>query len=202
MAAALVTADLAVATASPADGEYHEHTETAQYTIDISYPLGYPDMGVVADFVAADRADFVDWVAYSRPDDRGRRYAYAVDGKTFRSTQPAVTSLVLTIDDDTGAAHQGHPATSFHSFGYDLKKRAPVTFDTLLRPEALPVITAYVRRAYNAPALELRPSDCRDFAVTDDVVVFFFGEGQLIPADNTGPRQISVPRGELAPLIA
>jgi hypothetical protein len=28
------------------------------------------------------------------------------------------------------------------------------------------------------------------------------GESQLLPADNTGPRQISVPRSELAPLLA
>jgi hypothetical protein len=35
-----------------------------------------------------------------------------------------------------------------------------------------------------------------------DELIFFFGEGQLIPADNTGPRRISVPRSELAPLLA
>jgi hypothetical protein len=45
-------------------------------------------------------------------------------------------------------------------------------------------------------------SDFRNFALTDDTVVFFFGEGQLLSADNTGPRQMSVPRSELAPLLA
>jgi len=50
--------------------------------------------------------------------------------------------------------------------------------------------------------LELLASDCRNFALTDDAVIFFFGEGQLVPADNTGPRQFSVPRTELAPLMA
>lgn len=39
-----------------------------------------------------------------------------------------------------------------------------------------------------------------ELALTDDEVIFFFGEGQVIP-DNSGPRRISVPRSELAALM-
>ncbi len=200
VAVALLTACPAVASASP--DEYHEHEATGRYTIDISYPLDYPDISAVADFVTAERAEFVDWVAHSGSDGRRLPYVYDVSGATYRSARPAVASLVLAIDDDTGAAHQGHPATSFRSFDFDLTTGSPVTFDELLRPEALPVITAYARSAYHAAELDLQASDLRNFALTDDAVIFFFGEGQLIPADNTGPRQISVPRGDLAPLMA
>src|SRR6185312_7297914 len=34
-----------------ADPTYHEHNETARYTIDITYPIDYPDMKAVSDFV-------------------------------------------------------------------------------------------------------------------------------------------------------
>jgi hypothetical protein len=187
-----------------ADDIYHDHSETSSYTVDISYPLDYPDAKAVSDFVAADRQDFVDWVAEEGPDGRNRPYTYAVSGTTYRSAKPATQSLVLDIDDDTGAAHQGHPQTSFKTFTYDLTKQAPVTFDTLFKADARPVdvLTPIVRRELHAPALELLPSDLRNFAITDDAVLFFFGEGQLIPGENNGPHQISVPRGELAPLMA
>ena len=187
-----------------ADATYREHNETSQYTIDITYPLGYPDAAAVSDFVAADRAYFVDWVTEVGSDGRNRPYTYDVDAKTYQSAQPPTTSMVLTIDNDTGAAHQGHPATAFKSFTFDLAKQTPLTFDTVFPSSAgvLDVLTPLVRESYGAPMLELLPSDCRNFALTDDAVIFFFGEGQLIPADNTGPREISVPRSELAPLLA
>ncbi|WP_123027424.1 DUF4232 domain-containing protein [Mycolicibacterium stellerae] len=187
-----------------ADSTYHEHSENAQYTIDITYPLGYPDMKSVSDFVAGDRTEFVDWVAEVGSDGRNRRYVYDVRATTYSSAQPASTSLVLTIDNDTGGAHQGHPATSFKAFNFDVEKQTPITFDTLFKPDAKPleVLTPMARKLYDAPMLELAPSDFGNFALTDDAVVFFFGEGQLMPADNTGPRQISVPRKELAPLLA
>jgi hypothetical protein len=200
------TCELQVHPISPtaAEAAYHEHNETAQYTIDITYPLNYPDRVALSDFVSADRAQFLDWVNRFGSDRRNRPYTYHVTAKTFQSAQPATTSIVLTIDNDTGYAHEGHPSTAFKSLNYDLTKQAPVTFDTLFTSGAavVDVLTPLVRTSYDAPGLELSPSDCQNFAVTDDAVIFFFGEGQLIPADNTGPRQISVPRSELAPLIA
>src|SRR5262245_59501454 len=45
-----------------ADSEYHEHNETDSYTIDITYPLDYPEHSAVSDYVSADRAEFLDWV--------------------------------------------------------------------------------------------------------------------------------------------
>jgi hypothetical protein len=187
-----------------ADATYHEHSETAEYTIDITYPLGYPQPQAVSDFVAEDRQSFVDWIDEFGPDGRNRPYVYDVSAKTYSSAQPATTSLVLTIDEDTGGAHQGHPATTFHAFNFDVAKQTPITFDTLFKPDAdvASVLTPLARKSYDAPMLEVLPSDLQNFALTDDAVIFFFGEGQLVPADNTGPRQFSVPRTELAPLLA
>jgi hypothetical protein len=187
-----------------ADAEYHEHSETADYTIDITYPTDYPDMKSVSDFVSADRADFLDWVARFGHDAPVRQYMYDVDAKSYSSTQHATTSLVLTLDNDTGIAHQGHPDTSFETFTYDLTKQAPITIDTLFKPgtDVVSVLGPKVQAKYDRPTFTLSPSDFRNFALTDDSVIFFFGEGAVLPGDNTGPRQISVPRSELAPLLA
>lgn len=171
-----------------ADSAYHEHTESPEYTIDVTYPLGYPDGKAVSDFVHADRAEFVDWVNEVGAGMRDRPYTYTVTAKTYRSTRYSTTSLVLSIDDDTGAAHEAHPARSYRAFNFDLATREPITFETLFKPDARP--------------LGLPPSDCRNFALTNDAVIFFFGEGQLTSADNTGPRHIAVPRSELVPLMA
>ena len=187
-----------------ADDTFHDHSETAQYAIDITYPLDYPDVKSVSDFVTADRGYFLDWIARFGHDGPDRQYMYDVHAKTYQSAHPATTSLVLTIDNDTGAAHEAHPATVFKSFTYDLTRQRPITFDTLFKQDA-DVVSALgpkVAKLYDRPTFKLLPADFGNFALTDDAVIFFFGEGQLIPADNTGPRQISVPRSELAPLLA
>jgi hypothetical protein len=187
-----------------ADQSCHVHSETATYTIDIGYPLDYPDPKAVSDFIASDRQEFLDWIPKFGGDGRNRPYHHDVNAKTYRSARPATQSLVLDIDDDTGLAHEDHPGTSYKTFTFDLDKQAQVTFDTLFKPGAKPldVLTPIVRRDLHAPTLELLPLDFRNFALTDDAVMFFFGEGQLIPGENNGPHRISVPRSELAPLMA
>jgi hypothetical protein len=186
-----------------ADDTFGDHSETAQYTIDITYPRDYPDEKSVSDFVNADRGYFLDWIARNGNHEPDRQYTYDVRGKTYSSTQPATTSLVLTLENNTGAAHEGHPTTVYESFNYDLTNQRPITYETLFKPDAdvVSVLGPKVAKLYDRPTKLLR-SDFRNFALTDDAVIFFFGEGQLMPADNTGPRQISVPRSELAPLLA
>jgi hypothetical protein len=182
------------------------HSTTSTYTFDMSVPLDYPDQQAVFDYLKQDRGDFVDWFTKFGGAGRDRPYMHDVTAKTFRSGTPTsgTQSLVLDIDDDTGLAHEGHPGTSYKTFTFDLDKQAPITLDTLFKPNAKPLdaLTPIVRRELHAPALELLTSDLDNFAVTDDAVIFFFGEGQVIPGENNGPHQISVPRSELAPLMA
>jgi hypothetical protein len=207
---AIDTCELAVHPVGPAAadvGTFHDQTETAEYTIDVTYPLDYPDIKSVSDFVNADRGYFLDWVDRWRHDGPARQYTYGIDGKTYSSTRPATKSLVLTINHDTGAAHEAHPETVYESFTCDLASRRPITVDTLFKQDADvvsvlgPKVAKLYGRPINRPA-KLSRSDFRNFALTDDAVIFFFGEGQLLPADNTGPCQLSVPRSELAPLLA
>jgi hypothetical protein len=41
----------------------------------------------------------------------------------------------------------------------------------------------------------------QSFAITDDVVIFFFNQDGLLPHEN-GPLEVDVARAELAPLLA
>ena len=185
------------------------HSATSTYTIDMSFPLDYPEQQAVTDYLTQDRADFVDWFTKFAPDGRDRPYIHNVTAKTFRSGAPTsgTQSLVLEVDDDTGAAHQGHPNTWYKAFNYDLGTHTPITFDTLFKPgtDPLAVLNPIVQREFGThremPLQDLDANTYRNFAITDDAVIFFFGQDEVVP-DNNGPHRVSVTRAELAPLLA
>jgi hypothetical protein len=184
----------------------HVHSATSAYTIDMSFPLDYPDMRAVTDFLKHDRDEFLNWVAKFGPSDRrGRPYLYDVAAQTFRSGTPesGTQSLVLEIDNDTGFAHEGHPDTTFQAFNFDLAKRVPITFGTLFKPGSKPlsVLNPIVRRELNAPTADLDEKKYQNFALTNEAVIFFFGQDQVVP-DNAGPKDVTVPRTELTSLLA
>jgi hypothetical protein len=215
--AALITGVAAVPTASAQSGcadlggtvdtdqicQVHSATPTS--TIDMSVPLDYPDQQAVVDYLTQDRADFVDWIAKDGGVGRNRPYMHDVTAKTYRSS--GTQSLVLKINDDTGLSHEDHPGTSYQAFNYDLAKHAPITFDTLFTPDTNPlgVLNPIVQRELgkhpSTPVGSLDATTYRNFALTDDAVIFFFGEDEVVP-DNNGPHQVSVPRSELASLLA
>jgi len=185
------------------------HSTTATYTMDMSIPLDYPDQQAVFDYLAQDRADFLDWLAKFGPDGRNQPYMHDVAAKVYGSgtSDSGTQSLVLTINDDTGFSHEDHPGTSYQAFNYDLGKHAPITFDTLFKPGTKPldVLNPIVQRELGkysyTPIQDLDETTYRNFAITDEAVIFFFGEDQVV-VDNSGPHRVSVPRSELASLLA
>jgi len=189
-----------------ADQVCQVHSTSPTYTIDMSIPLDYPDQQAVFDYLTQDRADFVDWIANEDGAGRNRPYMHDVTAKTYRSS--GTQSLVLKINDDTGLSHEDHPGTSYRAFNYDLTKHAPITFDTLFKPGSKPldVLNPIVQREFGDRAStpvrdDLDATTYRNFAITDDAVIFFFGEDAVVP-DNNGPSQLSVPRSALATLLA
>jgi hypothetical protein len=152
-----------------------------------------------------DRADFLDWIAKFGGKGIKRQYIHDVTAKTYRSS--GTHSLVLETDDDTGFSHEDHPGTSYQAFNFDVGKQVPIKFDTLFKPGTNPlgVLNPIVQRELGkhpyTPVQELDATTYRNFAITDDAVIFFFGEDEAV-ADNGGPHQITVPRSELAPLLA
>ena len=185
------------------------HSTSATYTMDMSIPVDYPDQQAVFDYLAQDRADFLDWLAKFAPDGRSQPFMHDVTAKVYRSGIPdsGTQSLVLKINDDTGFSHEDHPGTSYQAFNYNLGKHAPITFDTLFKPGAKPldVLNSIVQRELgkhsSTPVQDLDETAYRNFAITDDAVIFFFGEDQVV-VDNSGPHRVSVPRSELAPLLS
>ncbi|OBI91887.1 hypothetical protein A9X00_16835 [Mycobacterium sp. 1245805.9] len=179
---------------------------TPTYKIEMSFPIDYPEMPAVAAFLKRDRDEFIDWVATIGPHDgRNRPYQYAVTAKTYRSGKPdaRTQSLVLKIDNDTGFAHEGHPNTTFRAFNFDLAKHVPITFDTLFKPGAKPLelLNPIVRAELDAPAADLDETTYQNFGITDDAVIFFFGQDQVVH-DNAGPHKVAVARIELASMLS
>ncbi|WP_082973236.1 esterase [Mycobacterium sp. E2327] len=187
------------------NGMCQVRSATPSYQIQMSFPVDYPEMPAVAAFLKRNRDDFVDWVAKFGPHGgRDRQYLYAVTAKTYRSGKPdaGTQSLVLKIDNDTGFAHEGHPNTTFRAFNFDLAKHVPITFDTLFKPGAKPLelLNPIVRAELDAPAADLDETTYQNFGITDDAVIFFFGQDQVIH-DNAGPHKVAVPRTELASIL-
>ncbi|WP_235010166.1 esterase [Mycobacterium sp. 3519A] len=173
----------------------HVHSTAAAYSMDIDFPLGYPDEQAVAGYLEQSRADFLSWVAEFGGGHR--RYLHDVTAEKYQSS--GTQSLVLTVHDDTGLGHEDHPGTTYQAFNYDAAKHVPITVDTLFKPgtDPVPVLNSIVGRKLDG----LDATTYRNFAITDDAVIFFFGEDEIV-ADNDGPHQVSVPRSELAPLLA
>jgi hypothetical protein len=52
-----------------------------------------------------------------------------------------------------------------------------------------------------APEVGLDPTTYANFAITNDALVFFFSQGELLP-EAAGALQVSVPRGPVDAMIA
>jgi hypothetical protein len=191
-----------------ADQTCHVETKIATYSIEIGYPLDYSDQQALTDFVKQDRDEFVNFIA-TLPQ-RDWPYEHRVRPHTYTSGKAAsgTESVVLELYGDSGA----HPVTGFHSFNYDVSKHSPITFDSLFKPGADPVaaLDPIVHRemdkhwqGYGGPAPHntLGARAYQNFALTDDAVIFYIPQGMWL-AEVAGPQQISVPRSELASLLA
>jgi hypothetical protein len=181
-------------------------TVTASYKIAVSFPVDYPDQQVLTDYLTQQRDQFVDYAQKYPPRDRPIPYDLAATGTAYRSGAPGsgTQSLVFDVDDDTGAANVGEPATSYKAFNYDLSKGAPITFDTLFKPGTTPLEVQHASQNGGGLAV-LPPFDdfgvdgYQNFAITDDAVIFYVSHDAL---HEDGPGTISVPRTELASLLA
>jgi Protein of unknown function (DUF4232) len=184
------------------------HTTGTGYTIDMTFPVDYPDQRAVSDYLKHERDDLVDYVKDYPPN--GMRMAYVLDvkgtGYGSGTTDSGTQSLLFEENQNTGLAHQGHPDTTYQAFNYDLSKDAPITIDTLFAPGTDPLV---VLSGAAEPKLEehFGPESVpalhdaglkayRHFAITDDSVLFFFDESQFL-VSNMGPYRVAVPRGQL-----
>ncbi|WP_059020999.1 esterase [Mycobacterium sp. M26] len=181
----------------------HITTSAPTYTMDVQFPLDYPDEQAVTDYLAQNRDGFVN---VAQPGSRNLPYEMDVTAQTFASAQ--TQSVVLKLFQDVGGAH---PTTWYKAFTYNVGQRKPVTFDTLFAPGVKPlaVIFPIVQRELErqtgltgviSTGDGMDPTHYQNFAITDDAVIFFFGQGELLPSD-AGATSASVPRNALSPLV-
>jgi hypothetical protein len=181
---------------------------TANYEIGFNFPVDYPDQQTVTDYLTRERDEFIDFVADAGP--RDYPYSLAARATAYHSGTPTsgTESLVFTRNSDTGA----HTVTRYNAFTYDLGKGVPITLDTLFKPGTQPVemLDPIVRRELEkkSQGQESPMSDntlgarmYENFAITDEAVIFFIGQGAWL-SQLGGPQQISVPRAELASVLA
>jgi len=186
----------------------HVHSTGSSYTVNFNFPAGYPDQQALTDYLTQDRDQFITYVT-QLPPRNDLQYDLDANGTTYRSGTPAsgTESVVLELYNESGGAH---PVTSYKAFNYDLSKHVPITFNTLFKPgtNRQAVLDPIVQRELEKrghtipqPFNVLGAKSYQNFAITDDTVIFFFGQGVLL-AEVDGPVEVSVPRTELASLLA
>jgi hypothetical protein len=183
------------------------HTESPAYTIDMKFPADYPDQRGVTDVLTRQRDQFVS--AVEEPPVRDVAKALDIKPMTYRSgsASSGTESLVLEEYVNIGGAH---PETYYDALTYDLGRQAPVTFESLFKPGSDPVavldpiVEAALKNQLPGAPVDPNPTGAemyRNFALTDDAVIFFIGQG-MWTIEAAGPQQVSVPRSELASILA
>jgi hypothetical protein len=186
----------------------HAHTAGPGYVVTFTFPVDYPDQQALTTYLTQRREDFIGFAAETPP----RNHPYELDARAnaYRSgtSTSGTKSLVFEQYSDSGGAH---PVTSYEAFNYDLGKGAAITFDTLFKPDTQPVevLDPIVRREWENLSDDYGPVGdntlgakvYQNFALTDDAVIFFIGQGMWLP-EVAGPQQVSVPRTELASVLA
>ncbi len=179
------------------------------YTLDIRFPAEYPDQQSVTDYLTQTRDGFVN--VSEMPGSYGLPYVLDAEGTGYRSgaEDAGTRSVVFQVYENVGGPR---PQTWYKAFNYDVAKQAPITFDSLFRPGTspvdviFPVVQSELEKQTGidqpVPAGSgLDPGNYQNFALTDDAVIFFFGQGQLLP-ESAGASSASVPRAVLAPILA
>ena len=191
------------------DGACGVHTSNSTYTLDITFPNDYPDQQALTAYLTQARDGFVN--VSQMPGSYNLPYELDAKGTGYHSGPPTAgtQSVVFTMWQNVGGTH---PQTWYKSFNWDLGKKAPITFDTLFKPGTKPLdviypaVEQYIQKQQGLidgipPSVGLDPSKYQNFALTDDAVIFFFGQGELF-AESAGPVEASVPRATVAPLLA
>lgn len=178
------------------------HAATADYKIDITFPTDYPDQQALSDLVTRERDRFVQTV--TAPDQPPYPKELDVTPTTYRSSA-GTESVVLQEHADYGGAHG---VTFYNALNYNTATKAPITYDMVFKPGADAVLDPILKAAFEQRLQGLSMDDnlggaktYQNFALTDDAVIFFIDQGAWA-ISAAGPQQFSIPRSELASILA
>lgn len=179
------------------------------YSVNIGYPVDYPDAQPVFDYVKQTRDGFLNVAKI--PDFRMMPYELDTTETEFTSgvAPKGTQSVVFKTYQGVGGAH---PTTYYKSFNWDRGAGKPMTIDDLFKagtapfPVILPLVQAEVDKQLGqqvtiSPGDGLDPSKYQNFAVTDDSLIFFFSQGDVLP-EAAGALQVAIPRGPVAAMLA
>ena len=179
------------------------------YSLEISFPVNYPDQQAILDYVTQTRDGFIN-VAKS-PGPQMKPYELDTTATNYTSSGPkrGTQSIVFKTFQDVGGAR---PQTFYKSFTWDRNARREITIDDLFAPEGQPfgVIAPIVQGELSKqsglpvlipPGVGLDPQTYRNFALTDDALLFFFDQGVALP-ESAGALQVSIPRSAVDALLA
>jgi hypothetical protein len=191
------------------DGICTVHTSNSTYTMDLTFPNDYPDQQALTAYLTQSRDGFVN--VSEMPGSYNLPYELDAKGAGYRSGPPTggTQSVVFTMWQNVGGVH---PQTWYKSFNWDVGKKAPITFDTLFKPGTKPLdviypaVEQYLQKQQGLidgipPTVGLDPAKYQNFALTDDSLLFFFGQGELF-AESAGPVEATVPRAAVAAMLA
>jgi len=195
----------------PDEQTCHVHASSSTYTLDMTFPVDYPDEQALTDFISQNRDGFVS-VAQTSSQTSGPRdvpYQMEVTSEQYHSGRPpgGTRSVVLKVFEDLGGPR---PSTFYKSFNYDLGAQKSITFDTLFVPNTKPLDSIYpivqrevAKQTGIGAAIQsgsgLDASHYQNFAITDDELIFYFAPGELLPS-LAGASQVHVPRNVVPPL--
>jgi hypothetical protein len=179
------------------------------YSLNISFPVHYPDQKTLFDYVRQTRDGFLN--VAKMPDSRTMPYELDVTATEYSSAVPprGTQSVVLKTYQSVGGAH---PQTFYKAFNWDQGLRKAITIDTLFQstaqpfPVIFPVVQDELAKQLGtadavSPAAGLDPTTYQNFAITNDALIFFFDQGQLLP-EAAGAISVSVPRAPIDSMIA
>jgi len=177
------------------------------YMFNLSFPADYPDQQALIDYISQNRDGFLNVAQGSGARDQ----PYEMDATTEQhsSGKPphSTRSVVLKFFQDLGGAH---PSNWYKAFNYNLGTNQPITFDNLFAPGTTPLDSIFpivqsslghqsASGAAILPSTGLDPTHYQNFAITDDQLIFYFAQGEMLPAV-AGPTQAQVPRNAIPPL--
>lgn len=185
------------------------HAENPSYRLDFVFPADYPDQQALTAYLTQTRDGFIN--VSDMPGSWNLPYVLDARGAGYRSgpEDGGTRSVVFEVYENVGGAH---PQTWYQAFNWDVAGQAPISFDTLFKPDSdplevvFPIVQSDLSRQLGvdapiAPADGLDPAKYQQFAITDDAVIFFFGQGEIM-AGAGGASQATVPRSAIAPLLA
>jgi hypothetical protein len=187
------------------------HVQNSAYTLQMNFPNDYPDQRSLVSYLTQSRDGFVN--VAEDPDANNLPYEMDADGVGYRSGASApgggTRSVVFTMWQNVGGAR---PQTYYEAFNWNMATNAPVTFDSLFKPGIKPLDVIYPevnKYLFTMQGLlnpipqtaGLNPANYQNFALTDDSLIVFFSQGQML-AESAGPLQASVPRAAIAPMLA